>query len=1287
MVDISNYLPDLLRLVKRSYPDWNDFTEPAFVKDEEGYKREASELAKEMLGREALSGLLANEDYEEFIGRLKKVAGKTNLLFLGVPQRGDLAVISTVNDQPGETCMAIFELLYGEKDVLDRLQTFFVFVNDVGLPQKWTFPTYYLFLLYPESEIFVKPSVMGWLSKELDGTMPYSSKPDAATYGAMRQVLYALRDKLGDYGARDMIDVQSFVWVAKRASQKSAAFDAAVERLRSGLTELDQIHDLTEIERQKDGVIGRYGEMFAVENLPHLSAEDFRSFLRFENNQHWTGIGRYGSRLVQDMPKLQEALILIQDESRPLAERYDAVRQMVKGLGKAALTPILLVTHPDRYGVWNAKLTAALNELKIYPDVTRKDSEGTHYAEINDLLNQLAEELEVDLWTLDILWGWIAHQSKLAEPFATIFENREQAEWAFDLFAETVERLGGSENDERFALTIRHGGSLMRLNFGNWMLIDVSKTRGFMDLALLIEPMKNNYDFNNWGAFAGDNAIGVFEIPIEVAQAWPPELQVIYEASMEQAAENFKNWKRSPYRNYHRDEVYQALFDEELRENLLSKGIALPSPEQRYWRITLPTDIDLEEGNGRGDYDFWQDCLHYQVAAIDFDDDLQSPQVARFAEIRTGDKVVAFLRNKTIGGIGEVNSPLDERLAQERPGNQDFFHGKFWERIGVDWEPNKINVDALPVNLRNKFGQGTVLELSEAEFETVEKVMAGEKIVAGEETGIARKFTGFTADAFAFMADLSANNNKAWMRENQERWKTSVREPMRALFADLGPLLKAKFDPYLVPDALEIRPTAHQVLARINKNWAATPDSLYHEYFWGAFYREGLSRQTDAQLFINLNADEIRFGFFVGEYARDLRDQFRRRVLDDTEGFHKLVDELRIAEDFEFVRTYEDGKPESIGINSAKDLQDWVESGDYDLLQPISPEEAAALGPALADRVYDALRRVFPVYLWAVSDDPETTIERYLAAEFADDDEEFDDGLDPAPEPYTETDFLEKTYLTSDMAFELQDMLVDRKQAIFFGPPGTGKTYVAKHLGKLVTGLADPPPERMEIIQFHPAYSYEDFIEGIRPESKHVDGRHLIDYPVLPGVFVRFCRQAQSINKPCVFVIDEINRGNIARIFGELMLLLEYRDQDVPLPYSGKRFRIPENVYIIGTMNTADRSIALVDFALRRRFHFFHFAADPELFDRWLGSNPTAVPYLGELYRRLSEEAIDDPHFAVGPSYFMQAGLTEGKLQRIWRRSILPYLEEYYFDQPAKAQRWEWDSEFMRGIRVNKYGD
>jgi 5-methylcytosine-specific restriction protein B len=291
----------------------------------------------------------------------------------------------------------------------------------------------------------------------------------------------------------------------------------------------------------------------------------------------------------------------------------------------------------------------------------------------------------------------------------------------------------------------------------------------------------------------------------------------------------------------------------------------------------------------------------------------------------------------------------------------------------------------------------------------------------------------------------------------------------------------------------------------------------------------------------------------------------------------------------------------------------------------------------------------------------------------------------PVPQAYDRADFLRETYLNEETADELRDLLLERKQLLLYGPPGTGKTFVARRLGRWLTGLADPPPERLTVIQFHPAYSYEEFIEGIRPESRERGGRHHVDYPPRPGVFVRFCRQAAGVDGPCVFIIDEINRGNIPRIFGELLLLLEYRDEAVPLPYSGERFRIPPNVYLIGTMNTADRSIALVDFALRRRFHFFRFAADPDLFGRWLARHPSSLPYLGGLYRRLATEAVDDPDYAIGPSYFMR-DLDEAGLARLWRRSIMPYLEEYYIDQPARAQLWAWDGELVRDLREQRDG-
>ena len=172
---------------------------------------------------------------------------------------------------------------------------------------------------------------------------------------------------------------------------------------------------------------------------------------------------------------------------------------------------------------------------------------------------------------------------------------------------------------------------------------------------------------------------------------------------------------------------------------------------------------------------------------------------------------------------------------------------------------------------------------------------------------------------------------------------------------------------------------------------------------------------------------------------------------------------------------------------------------------------------------------------------------------------------------------------------EIRALLEDKKQVIFQGPPGTGKTYVARKLAMHLAGSED----QVTLVQFHPSYAYEDFVQGFRPTlfDNGQPGFKLTDGPLL-----RVARYARKHpNTKHFLVIDEINRGNIARIFGELYLCLEYRDSEMGLQYSsGETFSLPCNLYIIGTMNTADRSIALVDLALRRRFYFVEFHPDNE---------------------------------------------------------------------------------------------
>ena len=254
-------------------------------------------------------------------------------------------------------------------------------------------------------------------------------------------------------------------------------------------------------------------------------------------------------------------------------------------------------------------------------------------------------------------------------------------------------------------------------------------------------------------------------------------------------------------------------------------------------------------------------------------------------------------------------------------------------------------------------------------------------------------------------------------------------------------------------------------------------------------------------------------------------------------------------------------------------------------------------------------------------------------------------------------------HLTADFLRNIEQLLEDKKQVIFQGPPGTGKTYVARKLAKHLAGSDD----RVDLVQLHPSYAYEDFVQGFRPTLR--DGQP--GFELMDGPLLEAARRARGEpDEKHFLVIDEINRGNVAKVFGELYFLLEYRDEAIRLQYqrnSGETFELPDNLYIIGTMNTADRSIALVDLALRRRFNFVEFHPDEEpvkgVLRRWLREKAPGMEWVADVVDRANEKLRDDRHAAIGPSYFMKEGLDEDAVRRIWKHSVLPYIEELLFGQ------------------------
>lgn len=248
-----------------------------------------------------------------------------------------------------------------------------------------------------------------------------------------------------------------------------------------------------------------------------------------------------------------------------------------------------------------------------------------------------------------------------------------------------------------------------------------------------------------------------------------------------------------------------------------------------------------------------------------------------------------------------------------------------------------------------------------------------------------------------------------------------------------------------------------------------------------------------------------------------------------------------------------------------------------------------------------------------------------------------------------------------------QRLLLRKKQLVFSGAPGTGKTYVARHFARWIAAESGGC---VETVQFHPATAYEDLIQGLRP--RHKSGK--IDYHYADGAFLQFCQRARANpHANHVFFIDELNRAPIARVFGELLYLLEYRDESIRLSASGQPFSVPSNALILATMNGADRSIAAVDQALMRRFAFVRLQPNLNILAQRLrawGLDPEPlVTLLDEI-----NDLIESEDRLLGISFFMQDGEDLPQvLEDVWRSEVEPYLEEALYELPEAVSRFRWD--------------
>ena len=264
---------------------------------------------------------------------------------------------------------------------------------------------------------------------------------------------------------------------------------------------------------------------------------------------------------------------------------------------------------------------------------------------------------------------------------------------------------------------------------------------------------------------------------------------------------------------------------------------------------------------------------------------------------------------------------------------------------------------------------------------------------------------------------------------------------------------------------------------------------------------------------------------------------------------------------------------------------------------------------------------------------------------------------------YNDTDFCKDVFGFDNNRFsELKTLFETKKNIILQGAPGVGKTYAAKRLAYAI--MEEKDDSRIDFVQFHQNYAYENFVMGYKPNNNG-------GFDLTEGIFYKFCKEAEKSNEPYFFIIDEINRGNLSKIFGELLMLIEnnHRKEEVKLAYKDELFSVPENLYIIGMMNTADRSLAMIDYALRRRFSFYDMK--PE-FDSLILKKPFTSPKddkvlqviqaVKDLNQKISASLGDG--FCIGHSYFceLSSPIDIIKLKNIINFDIIPMLKEYWFD-------------------------
>ena len=1112
-------LDAVIERLRAAFPGWQGFEDSDFGAAEIEYKQRSSNKASERLSESELRELLSKSDHDEFIRRLIEVANSDNLLYKSTPRHGDLNILHQDGLDKAGFCRVFTELLYGAGDSTSRLERYLEWVEAHGLPNKWTFPTYYLFMLYPDSEMFVKPSITTPFVASLGFDQSFRGTPSPEAYDFLKELSAELMRGLEAFKPRDMVDIQSLMFVATKSDKKGALapslrrefeqlfaeFLSSYPRSKDGQRHIAFYQDSgAEARRNLDAINAArergddVTDEVLLKLLPHKDTQGNRA--RGAWLTHAPAINKdvrsffegAGWKRTEDWPEVARLILDFFNGCLERPEDLDqicgdfAASKLSKGLQAGMLTVTLNALRPDLYALINSKSLKTLN----YFTNGRFGSAIADYPAVNSAFHALLADLE----------------SILDDPASP------------DL----------------------PPGDLLDM-FSHWLVAH----KGY--------PPTGGY----WKVAPGEDA-----------------------------------WQ----------------WEECLEAGFIGVG----------WE-----ELGDVSGMTKAEFGKHRDRLARENEGWSADG---TDQVWKFSRISEGDRIVANRGTREVLGIGTVTGPY-------------YFvpDARYGHRLPVQWDDTRLR------EVDEGGWRRTLVKLSREKFEAILKGGGGPPPLEAL----------FTEETFQLLSGLNENPTKDYYSQHKDAIKHCVEAPLQDLLAAVAEGLPTSIK--------EVMETEKKLFSRILKNDYGRGGAWDH--YWGAFYPSGGQRIADAQLYVSVSPGRLDYGFSLGEYGGESEETLLRNLRENRHALPALLKDTLSDARFLFGerQDLEEGESAHDLPNNRLDWRKWLQDpSQYGIDVRTVLTSTECLGKSKSDLVADvthAFRSLFPLVLLATSQDPVPEIEGYLET----------------PRPRTPA---KKAYSLEECAdttgFELATLeawsrAIHRKgQAVFYGPPGTGKTFIAERLAQHLVGGGTG---FSELVQFHPAYAYEDFIQGIRPRTTPGGG---LTYDIQKGRFINFCLRARREQDICVLIIDEINRANLARVFGELMYLLEYRDQEVPLAGGGS-LKVPENVRIIGTMNTADRSIALVDHALRRRFAFLQLRPQPKVLERFhererTGFDPSGL--LGVLDDVNRE--IGDPNYAVGITFFLRKDLDD-HLEDIWRMEIHPYLEEFFFDQSSKVEKFSWE--------------